>query len=149
MRHTATRLSVLAVAALVALAGCTPIRLASDYDERIDEAASTLQQEMDAYLTTLEALGNSSEAEFSQNEDFYRDYAVALRSVRLRAQGHRKNELTLQQLDRMSESLEELEEQHRQSNILSSGYTRAVRDLFNSAWGAVIAWEIAKKRGGE
>ena len=147
MRRLDRRSTVAVIALLVTLSGCTTVRWVSDYDEHIDNAATALQRDMDGHLTHLEALGDDEDATFAANEDFYREYGIALRSVRVRAQGHEDNEITLQQLDRMNSSLEELRDQHRESGVLSPAYIRTVRDLFNSGWGAVIAWEIAKKRG--
>jgi hypothetical protein len=138
----------LPVAVLLGLLACTPMRLASEYDEHIDRAATALQQEMDAHLTRLEALAGETGAEVGAHESFYLEYGVALRSLRIRAQGHRKNEITLQHLDRLEDSLEALRDQHRRSGTLPAGYAATARELFNSAWAAVIAWEIAKKRGG-
>jgi hypothetical protein len=69
------------------------------------------------------------EASYDSNKTFYSDYAVELRSLQVRAAGQPKNQITVQQLDLMTSSLEEL------------------RDLFNQSWGAIIALEMAKKRG--
>lgn len=131
----------------VAFSSCT-LRLVSDYDEQIDRAATELQQHMDAHLTRLVALGTLPAAGFEANEAFYSDYGVKLRSVRVRAQAHERNEITLQQLDRMTSSLDELREQHQRGGTLSPAFITTVRELFNTSWAAIIAWEIAKKRGG-
>jgi len=139
------RTAVLFLVALSA-ASCT-VRLAADYDEEIDRAATALQQDMDAHLTELEAIGSGAAAEYEASEAFYRNYGVRLRSVRLRAQGHPKNELTVQQLDRMADSVEELRRRHEEGGTLSPAFISATRELFNTGWAAVIGWEIAKKRG--
>ena len=127
------------------LAGCT-LRLASDYDEQIDRTATELQQDMDAFLTELGAAGSAEAAGYERHVAFYRGYAVKVRSVRVRAQAHPKNDITLQQLDLMLSSLESLRSTHEEGGTPSAAFLAQTRDLFNTAWGAVIEWELAKKR---
>lgn len=137
---------LLVVTLQLALGGCT-LRLVADYDEQIDRAATSLQQEMDGHLTKLEELGGQPGAAFAANQEFYRDYAVRLRSVRIRAEAYQRNEITTQQLDRVAASLQELRDQHERGDTLSRDFIVTARELFNTSWGAVIEWEIAKKRG--
>lgn len=127
------------------LASCT-IKLVADYDEVIDRTASELQQEMDRFLTGLEAAPDGPEASFDRNAPFYREYGVKVRSLRVRAGGHEKNDITLQQFDLLENSLEDLRGEHAGSGHLTAGYIQTVRTLFNTSWGAIISWEIAKKR---
>jgi 6-phosphofructokinase len=134
--------------ALAVLNASCAIRLAADYDEQIDRAATSLQQEMDAHLTKLELLGTKPSAAFANHEQFYADYGVKLRSVRVRALGHAKNDITVQQLDNMAKSLIALRDQHERGGTLSAAFINTTRELFNTGWAAVIKWEIAKKRGG-
>ena len=150
MRRTSAGLTavwLLTLCALAVLNASCAIRLAADYDEQIDQAATALQQEMDGHLTKLELLGAKPAAAFAEHEEFYADYGVKLRSVRVRAQGHAKNDISLQQLDNMANSLIELRDQHKRGGTLSAGFITATRELFNAGWAAVIKWEIAKKRG--
>lgn len=146
-RWTTRRAAGILVLATLFVTGCT-LRLASEYDEEIDRTATSLQREMDAHLTGLGSAVLDSLAAFDQHEAFYRDYEVRLRSLELRARAHRKNELTVRQLETIAASLAELREQHRDAHTLSPAYVEAARELFNTAWAAVIAWEIAKKRDG-
>lgn len=146
IRHSAALACLLSVTLALAFAGCT-LRLVADYDEQIDRGATELQQQMDAHLTRLEALGSHPDAAFAANQEFYREYGVRLRSLGLRAQAHRRNETTIEQLQRMEASLQELREQHERGGTLSTTFIAAARELFNSSWGAIIAWEIAKRRG--
>jgi hypothetical protein len=119
----------LAPALIVPQAGCSRITLISSYDEQMDRSATELQRRMDAFLTMLADREGAPEASYDSNKTFYSDYAVELRSLQVRAAGQPKNQITVQQLDLMTSSLEEL------------------RDLFNQSWGAIIALEMAKKRG--
>jgi len=136
----------LALVCALALTGCA-IRLAADYDEQIDRAATALQQEMDRHLTGLELLGTSPDAAFANNRQFYADYGVKLRAVRVRALGKAKNEITIQQLDNMANSLEQLRKLHEEQGGISPAFIKTSRELFNSGWAAVLKWEMAKRRG--
>lgn len=130
------------------LAGCTRITLISAYDEQIDHSASELQQRMDAFLTMLADKAGEPEASYAANREFYSDYAVGIRAVKVRALAQPKSSITVQQLDLMSGSLEELRKAHEDAPIPAEAVP-AFRDLFNQAWGAIIALELAKKRGEE
>ncbi|HKU60413.1 MAG TPA: hypothetical protein VJQ44_04285 [Gemmatimonadales bacterium] len=128
------------------VAGCTRVTLISAYDEQVDHSASELQQRMDGFLTMLADKAGTPEASYEANRDFYSDYAVGIRAVRVRALAQPKNSITVQQLDLMSNSLEELRKAHQDAPI-SAEAVPAFRDLFNQAWGAIIRLELAKKRG--
>jgi hypothetical protein len=130
----------------ILFASCT-LKLIADYDEVIDREATQLQVQMDRHLTELEASAGTTEAAYDQNASFYRDYSVRVRSLRIRAGGHEKNDITLQQLDLLQSSLEDLWARHQEGGTLSAGYVQVSRELFNTAWGAIIRLEIAKKRG--
>lgn len=123
--------------------GCT-IRLIADYDEEIDAAATSLQKQMDAFLTEI-AASTGAEATHAHHARFYQEYAVEVRSVRIRAASHPKNAISITQYDRMLDSLQELEAAHRDGPI-GPEVAAQFRSLFNQAWGAIIALEVAKKR---
>lgn len=133
----------------VALAApaCVTVRLAGDYDEQVDNAASVLQKRMDTYLTRLESLpdGDPGRA-YAPNQQFYLDYGVDLRALEIRAAGLPRNSITLQQVDLMESSLEQLRGTHQAQNGLSAASLGQYRTLFNTAWRAILAWELAKKR---
>jgi hypothetical protein len=103
---------------------------------------------MDAFLTEVSAARPTDAAGYQANAGFYRDYAVEVRSLRVRAGAHRRNEVTLHQLDLILSSLEELRKTHEEEGMPSDAFLSADRELFNTAWGAIIEWELAKKRGG-
>lgn len=130
---------------LVAVEGCS-ITLVSAYDEQIDRAATELQRRMDRHLTRL-AVAIPSEATFQQHATFYERYAVDLRSVKVRAEAHPKNRISIRQYGLMEVSLEDLRSTHEAEDGLSHDYAITVRDLFNQAWRSIIALEVAKKRG--
>lgn len=127
-------------------AACT-VTLVSTYDEHIDESATVLQHQMDAFLTRMEAQPGEPEASYAANADFYRNYLVDLRAVEVRASAHEKNDITLQQIALLRGSIEELRAVHEEQGRISTASAATFRELFNTAWRAVIQWELAKKRG--
>jgi len=127
------------------LVGCH-VTLISSYDPEMDRAATSLQKKMDTFLTRLETHAGKSQANYSWDQAFYHDYLVALRSLRLRAESDNTNEFTAQQLTLMMENLEQLRLAH-EAGPLTIPTIQATRDLFNQGWQAIIAKEIAKRRG--
>jgi hypothetical protein len=125
---------------------CSRVMLISSYDEQVDQAATTLQKRMDGFLTMLAEKAGTPAAGYEANRSFYSDYAVELRSLAIRAGSWPKNELTVRQLTLMTANLEELRKAH-ESAPLSPEAVPTFRDLFNQGWGAIIALEVAKKRG--
>lgn len=134
------------LALLWAGAGCTRVMLVSDYDEHIDRAASDLQRRMDRFLTGL-AADTGAAAAYEPHRAFYRDYLLDLRAVELRARAHPKNAQSLEQYRLMRESLEALRSTHEAQGALGAAFLEASRELFNQSWQAIIALEVAKRRG--
>lgn len=137
-----TSLWLAGVAMLVSLLACS-VTLISRYDEQVDKAATSLQRQMDSFLTSLES---EPQPTFEDSKKFYDEYAVDLRSVLVRAQSHPKNTLTEQQLELMLDSLKDLRDMHAAGPI-DPAAVGVTRDLFNQSWGAIIKLETAKNRG--
>jgi hypothetical protein len=137
---------LLSSAVIVPQAGCTRITLISSYDEVIDHSATELQRRMDGFLTMLVDKEGTPQASYDSNKTFYSEYAVDLRSLKVRALSQPKNQITAQQIDLMTNSLEELRKAH-ESGPIAAEAVPTFRDLFNQSWGAIIALEMAKKRG--
>lgn len=145
LRDRRLHLSALLLPILLATA-CT-VTLVSSYDEHIDEAATTLQREMDAFLTSVERAGDDPAGAFDANAGFYDQYLVDLRAVEVRAAAHQNNDITLQQIALMRQSVEDLRALHEEQGRIGPAAADSFRELFNTAWRAIIQWEIAKKRG--
>jgi hypothetical protein len=110
---------VLAPALVIPQAGCGRITLISSYDEQIDHSATELQRRMDAFLTMLADKEGTPQASYESNKSFYSDYAVDLRSLKVRAVSQPKNQITGQQIDLMTASLEELRKAHHHGRCRS------------------------------
>jgi hypothetical protein len=136
--------AVLFVLAMCIVASNCTVKLIADYDEHIDTAATELQKRMDGHLSALRATANRNYAPYA---DFYVEYAVDLRSVRVRAASHEKNRLSVNQYDLMLENTETLRALHESEDSLSDGSIGGFIDSFNLAWTVIISLEVAKKRG--
>ena len=130
---------------LTGLLGCQ-VTLISSYDPEMDKAATTLQKKMDAFLTNLETHPGLPQADYTWNMPFYVDYLIELRSLHLRAQSQTENEETAKQLKLMMDNLRQLRLAH-EAGPLALPTVQATRDLFNQAWQAIIAVEIARRLG--
>lgn len=119
------------------------VKLISNYDEQIDKSATSLQIDMDRFLTKL---ADDPQPSYAKSKDFYDEYAVELRSLLLRAQSHPKNSQTEQQIGLMMKSLDDLRTMH-QAGPIDDEVLKTTRDLFNQSWKAIITLEMAKKRG--
>jgi hypothetical protein len=140
-------LPVLVLALVVGgVAGCSNVKLISDYDQQIDVGATRLAREMDRFLVKIEDKADTPQAEYEANREFYLDYEVELRSLLLRARSHPKNSQTEEQLVRMLDSLEALKTVH-ELGPLPEEQIDVTRDLFAQAWQGIITLEMAKKRG--
>lgn len=129
----------------LSLVGCQ-VTLISAYDPELDRAATALQKQMDGFLTRLERHAGLPESAYASHAVFYEDYAVELRSLHLRAQSHAQNAITAQQLTLMIENVRQLQIAH-EAGPLAPPTLRATRDLLNQGWQAIIALEMAKRRG--
>lgn len=143
------RLTAFVAIAAVALSlnACITVRLAGDYDQQIDASATDMQKRMDAFLTRLETLpAGDPGRSYGPNQQFYLDYAVDLRAVETRARSLPKNSITVQQVQLMESSVEELRNVHQAQDDVSNAAIGQYGQLFNTAWTAVLTWELAKKR---
>lgn len=149
-RHPRLRLLFLLLAlgaSAPATPACFTARLVAEYDEQVDRTATRLQRAMDAFLTQLESLPGSDPARtYAENKEFYLQYGVDLRALKVRATGLQRNSITVEQIDRMENSLEQLRSTHESQNRLSSAAIREFRNLFNAGWTAILTLELAKKR---
>lgn len=134
-------------ASLPAATACAPVRLVAEYDEQVDQSATRLQREMDAFLTEMEFLPERhAEKTYAARERFYLHYAVGLRALKTRASALDRNSITVRQIDLMEASVEQLRRLHQSQNTLSSAAITSSRTLFNTAWTAILTFELAKKR---
>lgn len=145
---------------LLVTTGCT-VRLIAEYDENIDQGITTLQKKTEAFLTQMETDLTRSEllkdgaeekekllkkVAYEAHEDFYRDFLVDLRVLKVRADSYAGNELTVKQLEAMEEILNAQKIVH-QSGLETSDDIADMRSAFTRGFKGILKLEIAKKRG--
>jgi hypothetical protein len=181
------------IAALLLIAGCRSIQLVSDYDEATDRGAAELQRKMSDFFSRLQTFPRGAEElRFDRSREFYRQAAVDLNALRVRAGGIRMNLLTLEQLELLEENLAQVVLTHkgcieglsaltpeqaearqqairqqgvdltmdcrvshgavadlpdRGDQVISPGFVANAWRQFDQGLGAVMAFELAKRRG--
>lgn len=145
---------------VVVYSGCA-VRLIAEYDENIDSGITELQRNTETFLTQLQTdlirasllKDGSTEKEalmesvaYASNGDFYRDFLVDLRVLRVRADSYVGNELTVRQLDALEEILNAQKILH-QSGFETADDIEDMRSAFTRGFKAILKLEIAKKRG--
>lgn len=147
---------VLVVALVAVQPGCR-IQLISAYDPRMDAAASELQAKLEGFLLEMQALSESDEPDdarrrtFAAQRAFYREIDVAVSSMLLRARATPQNQLSIEQIELLRQSIESMKQLHREAGErgLREAVATPLREGLNSHLGAIIQLELAKKRGEE
>jgi len=152
MRRSLFRLRALLLmlalgAVVLSPTACITVKLVGDYDQQIDQTATQLQKRMDTFLTKLENLPNGDAGrQYAPNKKFYLQYGVDLRALETRATSLQKQSITVQQVQLMESSLEQLRSTHATQDDLSAASLDEYRQLFNTAWTAILTFELAKRR---
>ena len=144
-----SRLMALMLALSMLITGCT-VTLVSRYDEQTDVNITALQKKFEAYFLKIEGAA-FPDCSFPANRDFYDDVSVQLSSTRVRANAIPNNDITLAQLDALSQAISALEKAQKmrdsKSSCLPPEIIKTDRTLFNSIFTAILKFELAKKRG--
>lgn len=131
------------------ISGCT-VTLVSKYDEQTDANVTALQKKFDAYFLKLDG-ASFPDCSFAANKTFYDDVNVQLSSTQVRANAIPLNDITLQQLDALSNAISGLENAQKmrdsKSSCLPAELVKTDRTMFNSIFTAILKFELAKKRG--
>jgi len=130
---------------VVALAGC-PVRFISNYDEKTDEAVTDLQKKVETFFVTAEGQAGLSECKYENHKAFYQEAKVAISTIEVRANAISMNDITLQHVRLLKDSLRKLEDLHKIS-CLSVAQIALLRSNFDSSFTAILKFELAKKRG--
>jgi hypothetical protein len=125
----------------LALSGCFRVTLISRYDEPTDRGITALHGKVDALMAQLDVEPTPAYAAVKPSYDAIRGDLAALR---LRNASRAKNEITLQQLDVLSASIQRLEEQHR-SDRLNQALVAPVHATLDQGLGGILKLELAKK----
>lgn len=131
--------------ALTILSGCT-IKLVSDYDENTDKAVTQLQKDLETFFVTVASQTGKPACQYDNHKKFYQDSAVAISAIEVRAKALDKNEITVEQVGLLKDSLNSLEQLHK-LGCFTGNQVANLRDSFNTSITAILKLELAKKRG--
>ena len=127
------------------VSACT-LKLVSSYDEVTDKAVTDLQRKVETFLVSLGTEQGQPACAYSNHQTFYREARVDVSAIRVRAAAIPQNELTVEQLRLLDDSLDKLEQLH-QIGCPSTEQLKALRTAFNASFTAILKLELAKKRG--
>lgn len=137
---------------MLLLSGCT-IQLIASYDKATDEAVTALHRKVTTFLIDVESKLGTSEADYDNFPQFYRDLRTDLSALELRVSALPKNRITQTQIATLKQSISNLEDLHRIGfgNDLSGqkAALSLVQDDFNRSLAAILKLELAKRRGEE
>lgn len=143
VKQNILRLSFLLIFVLL-LSGCT-LKLISSYDEKTDNAITALQKEMTQFFLTVESQAGLPECKYSNHTQFYQQAKIALSAISVRVQAIEANELTIEQVELLQDSLISLEQLH-QLGCFTTDQVTNLRNNFDSSITAILKLELAKKR---
>ena len=146
LRRMALTLLLAATSCAMPTAGApaAPARHGPAYDSQIDTAATSLQSEMDGFLTNIATDPNFTYERF---KSWYSDYELKLRSLLVRTRAHADDDATTQQVEAVLRNVETLRSAH-EAGPLSLEAAETFRVQFNAGWQAVLALELAKPHDG-
>ena len=134
-----------ALAMLVALSGCS-VKLVSSDDEKTDNSVTQLQKDFETFFVTVESQAGLPECKYKNHTKFYRDSKVAVSGIEVRAKAIPNNDITVEQVGLLKNSLDKLEQLHK-IECFSPGQVESLRISFNTSITAILKLELAKKRG--
>ena len=126
--------------------GCQSVRLVSDYDEMIDKGVTSIQKKIEMFLTDVEKEGRTPSNDLSITDGkFFDEVLVDISSLRLRAEATLNNEITIEMLESLNDSVLTLKTLVKEG--ISTEQVKPIRSAINTSVGAILKFEIAKKRG--
>lgn len=136
---------IIPVIVIFVITGCS-IKLISDYDEATDKAVTQLQRKVDGFLVDIQRKAGAPGAEYVKNVQFYDEARVDVDAIRVRAQAIPKNDITVEQIKLVQDSLDKLEQLHK-LGFFSPEEIAPLRSAFDISFTAILKLELAKKRG--
>lgn len=133
------------LALLIFSSGCT-VKLISTYDENTDKAVTQFQKDFETFFVTVESQAGLPECKYENHKKFYMNSKVAISAIEIRARAIPKNEITIEQVGLLKDSLVLLEKLHK-LGCFKPSQVKYLRNSFNSSVTAILKFELAKKRG--
>ena len=142
-RRWTASLALLFIIVSTVVSGCT-VRFIADYDDQVDLGITTLHEQVERVLIRIETDGDTSA--YSGYVDQYEAIRLALAALELRVAAKAMNQLSIEQIQRLRENLEDMEQTHKDGDmnaVMAVMMRRIVRQQFV----AILTLELAKKRG--
>jgi hypothetical protein len=137
------------------LPGCT-FRLIADYDEVLVQKTVEVQEQAEALFLALAAAGSTPQPEdgaFAAHAAAYDRILVLLRVMEVRASTVEKNEITIEQVELLRDSVEKIRATHQQKSAasppseISPETIGVLREPFVSQIRAILKLQRALRRG--
>lgn len=132
------------------VSGCT-VKLIADYDKKTDEAVTALQRKISTFLIDVESKLGTSQADYSNSTETYKELRVDVQAIELRVNALPKNDITQEQIKKLKDNLALLEQLHKKGFAEDLEGKRAVlttvQEDFDTALAAILKLELAKRRG--
>jgi hypothetical protein len=129
--------------ALFLSAGC--VHFIADYDEQIDRGISQVLAQFQAIFTRLDRTAGTEGALYPNYVQDYDQIRTELRVLKSRAAAHVKNDLTIQQIDLLLDSLDKMEALQK-LGPLPLEQLAVLRRSIETSCTAILKFELAKKR---
>ncbi len=126
-------------------AGC--VHFVADYDEQLDQGVSDVLRQFQTLFTRMERTAGTDGALYANYVAAYDEIRTKLRVLSARARAHEKNDLTVQQLDLLLDTLRQVEELHKLGPIPIE-QQGPLRRAVETSCSAILKLELAKKRAG-
>lgn len=130
---------------LVGASGCT-VKLIADYDEFTEQMITNLHRKMEGFFINAKANGSDPAWTHENKKGFYADVRVDLEVIKLRNSIRDKNDITMEQLNLLSKSIDDLEELHKTAGFGVVGVVESAHSAFQSSFKAILKLELAKSR---
>lgn len=133
------------------LSACSTIELISQYDDETDKNVTALHKDVTTFLTKLGNQTDFATCSHASNIEFYEQARINLTTITVRAQSIPKNDITIEMLGNLGDSIDTLEQLHMIKNTGSKCLTKdelaPIQSAFNVSTTSILRLETAKKRG--
>lgn len=125
---------IMVVLLIFALSGC---KLIAEYDEIIDKTVTSLHTKINTFLVKMERCAGTPEGEYVKNTSFYDNTKGTMQSLTTRAAIISKNDIIIEQVNLLSDSIEKLRGIHERQG--KGGLTKELIDPIKLAIDAQFA----------
>ena len=146
---------VTGVVCIAAMLGGCAVALVSAYDAETDQGVTALQTGIARHLATLEQLATADQGnpkhpdcEYARYVETYAEFSADAHVLIVRNEARPKNELTVQQLQSLADSLAQglpVVHQTATGGCMTAGAVAAARETLDQNFRAILKLELAKK----